>query len=127
MRIIGHGIDLVSVARIESMLRDHGDRFLERCFTPGERAAARDRRRAAEHLAARFAAKEAFLKALGTGLTGGISWTEIEVVTLPTGQPTLSLTGQAAHLARERGISETFLSLSHTDSTAIASVIAVES
>ena len=126
MRIVGHGIDMVKIARIEEMLRDHSDRFLERCFTAREQESAKDRKRAAEHLAARFAAKEAFLKALGTGLTEGITWTEIEVVSRPSGQPTLILSGKALGAARARRITATFLSLSHTEDAAVASVIAVD-
>jgi holo-[acyl-carrier protein] synthase len=126
--VLRHGVDLVEVARIAAMLDEHGERFLSRCFTSGERAASgvdgeRVSRRRGEHLAARFAAKEAVMKALGTGLSSGISWTEIEVVTLATGEPTLLLTGQAAAIASQRGIASWVISLSHTDSMAIASVI----
>jgi phosphopantetheine--protein transferase-like protein len=81
MRILGHGIDLVEIARIQRMLADHGERFLERCFTPAEREYAEPARRREEHLAARFAAKEAVLKAMGTGLDDGLAWTEIEDLT----------------------------------------------
>ena len=127
MEIVGHGIDIVSVERIGRMLADHGERFLVRCFTAKEQAAGKGRVRAAEHFAARFAAKEAFLKALGMGLTGGLSWTDIEVVSLPTGQPTLALHGPAMLAARTRQVDRTYLSLSHTDGMAVASVIAVKS
>lgn len=124
MRILGHGTDLVSTSRIAQMLADHSDRFLERCFTPGEREYQQTGRRYHEHLAARFAAKEAAMKALGTGLADGITWTEIEVVRLPSGAPMLNITGRAAAIAAQRGITQWNISLSHTDDLAIASVIA---
>ncbi len=81
MPILGHGIDLVEVARVQGMLDTHGERFLARCFTAGEQAyCAANAARMAEHLAGRFAAKEAVLKVLGTGWSGGIAWTDVEVV-----------------------------------------------
>ncbi len=125
MRIAGHGIDIVEVARVGRMLSEHGERFLSRCFTAGERDAGAGSRREAEHLAARFAAKEAALKALGTGLTRGISWTEIEVVRDAGGRPGLAVAGRAAAVAAEQGITGWHVSLSHTETHAIASVIAV--
>jgi holo-[acyl-carrier protein] synthase len=124
MAIVGHGIDIVEVARIGEMVERHGDRFLERCFTAGERAYADAKKRRAEHLAGRFAAKEAVLKALGTGWRTGIAWTDIEVVVLPTGQPEVRLHGQAARAAAERGVRSWLLSISHTEALATASAIA---
>lgn len=125
MAIVGHGIDLVEVARIERMLDEHGEQFLQRCFTQGEREAGKpELRRRCEHLAARFAAKEAAMKALGTGLAGGISWTEIEVVRLASGAPELRVTGRAAEVAAARGIRRWHVTLSHTETMAVASVIA---
>lgn len=125
MRIIGHGVDIVSVARIARMVADHQDRFLERCFTPGERAYNAGSRRFHEHLAARFAAKEAAMKALGTGLADGITWHEFEVVREDSGQPVLRITGRAAEIAASRGIARWLVSLSHTDELAMASVLAM--
>jgi len=124
MRIVGHGIDLVETARIAEVLGNHQERFLERVFTAAEQAYRADSRRRVEHLAARFAAKEAVMKALGTGLASGITWTEIEVQTEPTGAPGLRLHGRAAEVAAGLGITSWHLSLSHTDSHAIASVMA---
>lgn len=124
MLIVGHGVDIVEVQRIARLLREHGDRFLNRCFTPAEQAHGRGTRRYAEHLAARFAAKEAALKALGTGLTCGISWKDIEVVSEPSGRPALRLSGAAAARAREIGAERWTISLSHTETHALASVIA---
>ncbi len=124
MRIIGHGVDIVEVSRIGAMLEEHGERFLARCFTAGERGYAVSRKRAAEHLAGRFAAKEAVLKALGTGWRSGIAWTDVEVHLLPSGQPEIELHRVAADAARQRGITEWSLSISHTELYAVASVIA---
>ncbi len=125
MAIVGHGVDLVEVSRIERMLREHGEKFVERCFTQGEQEAAKPEvRRRCEHFAARFAAKEAAMKALGTGLAEGISWTEIEVVRQATGAPTLRVTGKAAEIALAQGIARWHVSLSHTETLAMASVIA---
>lgn len=123
MPIVGHGIDIVEVGRLRQLIDRHGERFLSRCFTAEEVAYARRRpQRLAEHLAARFAAKEAVMKVLGTG-TRGVGWCDIEVVRLPTGQPTLRLNGKAARIARERGIAKWHLSLSHVPSHATASAI----
>lgn len=121
---LGHGVDIVEVPRIARMLADHAERFAERCFTPAEQAyCSSSARRAAEHYAARFAAKEAVLKALGRGLGEGLSLREIEVVRGPAGEPDLVLHGGAGTIARERGVTRWLISLSHTESLAIASVI----
>lgn len=125
MAVVGHGIDLVEVTRIAGMIDRHGERFLARCFTPGERAYAEGRKRRDEHLAARFAAKEAVLKALGTGWRGGIAWTDVEVTLEPSGAPTLRLTGQAAQYAEELGARRWVLSLTHAGGFAAASAIAL--
>lgn len=125
MRIIGHGIDLVELDRIERMLADHGDRFLERCFTAAERDHAETgSRRRIERYAARFACKEAALKALGTGWRGGIAWTDVSVVTEASGRPALVVGGRSAEIAASMGIVQWHVSLSHSGGLAIASVIA---
>ncbi len=125
MEIVAHGVDLVDIARIEAMLAEHGERFTTRCFTEGEQAyseaAGRTR---AERYAARFACKEAVLKALGTGWREGISWRHIEVRRAPSGQPQVVLSGRCAELADEMGIGHWLVSLSHTRGNAMASVIA---
>ena len=123
MTISGHGVDIVSIARIEQMLREHPDRFVERCFTPAEREYCQPRKNAAQHFAARFAAKEAVLKALGKGLADGIAWTDVEVRRDPSGRPTIRLHGRASLIALDQGVTAFHLSLSHTDTDAIASVI----
>ena len=125
MLIIAHGIDLVSIARVQAMLDDHGDRFAQRCFTPAERdyADAGGMQRG-QRFAARFAAKEAVMKALGTGWAQGVAWQEIEVLRDGRGVPGVGLSGRAEDVSRERGISAWHLSLSHTADLAIASAIA---
>ncbi len=124
MRVIGHGIDVVEVKRIEAMLADHGSRFMERCFTDIERDYADSgSRRRAERYAVRFAGKEAVFKALGTGLRNGITWHDVEFNRDPQGRPIVHLSGRCAALARELGITNWQVSLSHTETIAIASVI----
>lgn len=123
MPIVGHGIDLIEVARIAQMQERHGQRFLDRVFTPAEQAYAASSKRCVEHLAARFAAKEAALKAIGTGWRDGIAWTDVEVVVEPSGRPVLRLHHAAAEVAKELGITSWTISLTHTASHAIASVI----
>lgn len=127
MRIVGHGVDIVEVARIQQMLSEHGEQFLERCFTPEERVYGRDSKRYHEHLAARFAAKEAAFKALGTGLSAGLTWTDVRVVNEASGKPTLDLHRAARDLAIRIGADEWWISLSHSDTYAVASVIGVRS
>lgn len=125
MRIIGHGIDLVENARIAALLEAHGEAFITRVYTPAERAYAEaGKRRRVERYAARFAAKEAVLKALATGWRDGISWRDIEVLKLPSGEPRVLLTGSCAVRAEELGVTEWRASLSHTDHYAVASAIA---
>lgn len=123
--MLHHGIDIVDVARIRRMLAEHGESFRSRCFTPDEVVYCLKGGRASEHFAARFAAKEAVLKALGTGWSGGIAWTDVEVALLPTGQPTVLLHGKAAEVAASAGIHSWAISLSHTHEQAVASVVAV--
>jgi holo-[acyl-carrier protein] synthase len=132
MEIMGHGIDLVSIARIAEMLDEHGERFTHRCFTGAERAYADAAgRRRAERYAARFAAKEAALKALGTGLRDGIHWTDISIERRPDGRPELAVSGRFAELADQRGIRRWLVSLSHAEGEgggagfAIGSVLAI--
>ncbi len=125
-RILSHGIDLVEVARIERLLEEHGERFLARIYTQGEVAyASANPARRAEHLAARFAAKEAVMKALGTGWARGVAFADIEVVRDGAGKPGVVLHGAAASLADELGVSKWLLSLTHSGLWAQASAIAV--
>jgi holo-[acyl-carrier protein] synthase len=119
-----HGIDLVDVAEFRAVLEKH-DGFAERLFTAGERAYCDSQKDPAVHLAARFAAKEAVLKALGTGLPAvGIDGRLLEIeVTRDGGRPKLRLHGRAERSARRRGVRSTALSLSHTRDAAVASVV----
>jgi holo-[acyl-carrier protein] synthase len=126
MPIVGHGIDIVETARIRRLCQEHGQRFLDRVFTPLEQQyCAANPKRYFEHLAGRFAAKEAVLKVLGTGWRGGIAWTDIEITRHPSGRPGILLTGQCAKIASELGISRWLVSLSHIDTHAMASAIGV--
>lgn len=93
--IIGIGSDLIDIRRIEKTLERHGSRFTERVFTERERAKAESRKRQADTYAKRFAAKEACSKALGTGLSQGVFWRDMEVINLPSGKPTMHLTNGA--------------------------------
>ena len=128
MPILGHGIDIVETARIKKLVEAHGEHFLARVFTTGEREyCSANGKRYFEHLAGRFAAKEAVLKVLGTGWRGGIAWTDIEVVKDPSGQPLISLTGECARIAAERGISRWHISISHIETHATASAIGLGS
>ena len=119
-----HGVDLVDISRIESMLEMHGDSFLQRVFTATEqRDAEAGGKRRCEHYAARFAAKEAVFKALGTGWAGGISWTDVGIERKPGGQPTVCVSGEAAKVAADMGVTSWAISLSHTEQHAMASVV----
>jgi holo-[acyl-carrier protein] synthase len=125
MPIAGHGVDLVENRRIAAMLEAHGARFTERCFTVAERSyAEQGQRQRVQRYAVRFAAKEAVLKALGTGWSDGIAWTDLEVLRLPSGEPTLLISGRAAEIAADKGIRRWWLSMSHTEVWSIASAIA---
>jgi len=121
--ILSIGTDLAEVPRIRDAHTRFGDRFLHRVFTSGEIAYSLRKANKHERLAARFAAKEALMKAIGTGLTRGVSWRDIEVVNLPSGKPTLRLTGQAALHAERLGTRHVHLSLTHTEAMAMAVVI----
>jgi len=122
LAIVGIGTDLARIERFRQ-LREPDDKLLLRLFTLGEREYALAKRNPAPHLAARFAAKEAFLKALGTGLRQGLSWQQVEVVRDALGCPALVLTGVAASLMAERGACCTHLSYSHDGEYAVATVV----
>ncbi len=121
--IVGLGTDLVEVARIRHSLVRYGDRFLERVFTPAERLYCAGKRYPEQSLAARFAAKEAGAKALGTGISRGVGWGDIEVLRKSGQAPRLLLHGRAGELGRTLGVSRTSLSIAHTDRYATAVVI----
>ncbi|MBI4644905.1 MAG: holo-ACP synthase [Deltaproteobacteria bacterium] len=122
--IFGIGVDLVKVERIAVALERYGDRFVQRIFTPREIDHCRGKARTASMLAMRFAAKEAFSKALGVGLRrDGIRWREVEVVPNPRGKPELVITGRAAELCAEAGITNMHLTLTDEDQYALAVVV----
>lgn len=121
--IRGLGIDLVPVARIQDVVERRGERFLKRILTPGEIEYCSRHPEPARHWAARFAVKEAAMKALGTGWSGGVSWKAIEVVNLESGQPTLVLTGQAKERAESLGATATHVTIAHDGAYAVACVI----
>jgi holo-[acyl-carrier protein] synthase len=121
--IVGLGIDIAEIDRIEAAIRRHGERFLERLFTPGEIAYCDSHRKRSERYAGRFAAKEAAMKALGTGWSKGVRWVDIEVVRQPGGKPALRLSGQAAVHAAQLGVRNISLTITHSGNTALAEVI----
>ena len=121
--IVGTGIDLVEIGRIQNSIDRYGSRFLNRVYTVAEQAYCLRKRKAAESFAARFAAKEAGAKALGTGISFGVNWLEIEVVRAPGGRPTLRFHGRAAQIAAAMGVVRSALSITHTAALAMASVV----
>jgi len=124
MSVLAHGVDMVECSRISEAVRRHGDRFLKRVFTPAELAYCLGRKRETEHLAGRFAAKEAVLKVLGTGWQRGINWTDVEILNEPSGQPRVTLRGRCLELAREKDLANVIVSISHIETHAIASAVA---
>ena len=121
--ILGIGTDVTEVARIREGITRYGDRFLNRLFTEGERAYASSKANAAERYAARFAAKEAGMKAIGTGWRRGVTWKDFEVVNEPSGRPVLVLRGVAREFADRMGVECISISLTHTAEVAYAIVI----
>ncbi len=121
--ILGTGIDLAEVDRIQASIERHGDRFVHRIFTAGEIAYVERKANRFERYAARFAAKEAGMKAIGTGWRRGVTWHDFEVTNLPSGRPTLQLLGRAAEFAALMGVKRVSLSLSHTAALGMAFVI----
>lgn len=121
--LIGTGIDVVEIERIASVIERYGSRFLERVFTASEIEYCQHKKNCAESFAARFAAKEAGAKALGTGIQHGVIWTEIEVRRVHGQRPTLHYFGRAHEIAEKMGVRRVSLSLTHSKTTAIASVV----
>ena len=121
--IVGTGVDLAEVDRIKRSAERFGRRFIERVYTPREIAYAERKANRYERFAARFAAKEAGMKAIGTGWKRGVRWQDFEVVNLPSGKPTLQFHGKAAEYARKLGVRSVALSITHTKETALAHVI----
>src|SRR5690242_15606977 len=121
--IVGTGIDIAEVPRIRQSIERFGDRFLQRIFTAGEIRYCDSKANRFERYAARFAAKEAAMKALGTGWNHGVRWRDIEVSRKPGSRPTITFHGKAAEIAARLGTAHVALSLSHTAEQAIAQVI----
>jgi len=121
--ILGIGTDLAEVARIDQSIKRYGDRFLRRVYTERERAYALSKANSAERFAARFAAKEAGMKAIGTGWNRGVTWQDFEVANEPSGRPTLRLQGVARRIAEQLGMTSISISLTHTKELAFAIVI----
>ncbi len=125
MELIAHGIDLVDFPRLEQMIERHGQRFVNRIFTPAEQAYAGRHRNTIEKYAGRFAAKEAILKLLGTGWRGKIAWTDIEVTNNEAGRPEVALSGEVKAIADRLKIRYISISITHTANFAIASAVAL--
>ena len=121
--ILGHGVDVTEIARIEEAVSRFGERFLERSFCPDEIAYCRPMKFPGPHFAARFAAKEAVAKAFGVGIGGDVGWRDVEVTRDAEGRPSVVLHGAAKALAERRHVARVHLALSHTAGCAWASVI----
>ena len=123
MSVLGIGVDLVECARIQHSIDRFGERFLHRVFTDGEIEYSMSMKFPARHLAARFAAKEAVSKAFGTGIGKAMSWRDIDIRRKPSGEPFLVFARGAEKLAKERGVSNALITLSHTEHHAMACVV----
>jgi holo-[acyl-carrier protein] synthase len=121
--IVGSGVDMIEIARIADALARYGDRFCQRIYLPGEIRYCRSKKNAAESFAARFAAKEAAAKALGTGIQHGVAWRDLEVVRTASGRPTLLFHGRAAAIAGKLGVRNALISLTHSRTEALAQVL----
>ncbi|HXY01447.1 MAG TPA: holo-ACP synthase [Candidatus Limnocylindrales bacterium] len=121
--IVGLGIDVAEVKRIRAVIESQGERFQRRVYTPEEAAYCEQFKNKYERYAGRFAAKEAAMKALGTGWSRGVRWVDVEVVRLRGGRPTISLKGEAKKIAEAMGVKNIALSITHTAEQAIAHVI----
>jgi holo-[acyl-carrier protein] synthase len=121
--IIGTGVDVVEITRFRKVMERLKDRFIQKLFTAGEQQFCLGHRDPVPHFAARFAAKEALFKALGTGWARGVTWLDVEVLRERQGAPALLLHGEAEKLSTGKGAHKVHLSLSHTDNWAVATVI----
>ncbi|HXB73634.1 MAG TPA: holo-[acyl-carrier-protein] synthase [Candidatus Acidoferrales bacterium] len=121
--IVGTGVDLAEVRRIKASIERFGARFIDRIYTPAEIAYVESKANKYERYAARFAAKEAGMKAIGTGWRHGVTWRDFEVTNLPSGKPTLQFHGVAAQIADRLGVRNVALSLTHTSEMGMAHVI----
>jgi holo-[acyl-carrier protein] synthase len=121
--IVGVGVDLAEVSRIRASFERFGEKFRDRIYTPLEIAYCESKANKYERYAARFAAKEAGMKAIGTGMRRGVRWVDFEVANLPSGKPTLRFHGVAAKYAERLGVTNIALSMTHTSETSLAHVI----
>ena len=121
--IVGTGVDLAEVPRIKASIERYGEKFIRRIYTPAEIAYVERKANKYERYAARFAAKEAGMKAIGTGWRRGVTWQDFEVANLPSGKPTLLLHGVAAGFAEKLGVKHISLSITHTAELGMAHVI----
>jgi holo-[acyl-carrier protein] synthase len=121
--IVGIGVDLCEVDRIEAAISRHGERFLARIYTEAERRYCEAKANPMERFAGRFAAKEAAMKAIGTGWRRGVGWHEFEVSRLPSGQPVIYFHGIAGQIAAELGVRRALVSITHVKSMAMAQVV----
>ncbi len=121
--ILGTGVDIMEVPRMKASIERFGAHFLKRVFTDAEIAYCDSKTNRFERYAARFSAKEAALKAIGTGWRGGISWRDVEVQRQKGGRPVIAYSGKAAEVAARLGVKRAWLSISHTEEYAIAQVI----
>jgi holo-[acyl-carrier protein] synthase len=121
--IVGLGVDIAEVARVKAAIERRGQAFLRRVFTPAEIEYCEQFKNKFERYAGRFAAKEAAMKALGTGWRAGVRWVDLEVVRETSGRPTLEISGEAARIAKRLGVKRIVLSITHTETQALAQVI----
>jgi holo-[acyl-carrier protein] synthase len=121
--VYGIGVDIVKIERFERALERWGDRLCERVFTPQELLICHNKAHPGRHLALRFAAKEAMLKALGIGMFQGVAWNEIEIINDPLGRPHIKVGGAAERICQEKGIKAIFVSISHEHDYGVAHVL----
>jgi holo-[acyl-carrier protein] synthase len=121
--IVGLGVDIAEVGRLKAAIERHGETFLRRVYTPTERTYCERFKNKYERYAGRFAAKEAAMKALGTGWSRGVRWVDVEVVREKGGRPTIKLAGEAVNVAERLGVKHISLSITHTADQALAQVI----
>lgn len=121
--IVGLGVDIAEVARVQAAIERRGQAFLRRVFTPAEIEYCEHFKNKFERYAGRFAAKEAAMKALGTGWRAGVRWVDLEVVREASGRPTLAISGDAKKIAKRMGVKRIVLSITHTETQALAQVI----
>lgn len=125
MDVLGIGTDIIECPRIGKMIETHGESFLRRVYTDREIRYCQARKHAIEHFAGRWAAKEAIMKALGTGRSRGVAWTQVEIRNDDRGRPTVMVCGAAREVARERGVADLLISISHCRTYATAYAMAL--